>query len=356
MTGGPTRRELLLGGTAAGILLAAGCRREAPIAQPGPGSTGLAGGGVGPRSFPVTIEHRYGTATIPAEPQRVVALGLTDVDAILALGVKPVGFIDWYGPYPKADIRNGLWPWSHTAVGDAKPTVMPRNDDKFNFESIAALRPDLLVAQYTGMTEEEYQTASRIAPTVAQGKDFPDFEAPWDVTTGIIGRALGREARAAELVTGVKERFAAARRANPQFAGRTAMLVDFFEGTVFARGPKEPHGKVLAELGFGYPAEVAKLIPTDKVLAELSLEQLDLFDTADVVIVGGFDDQNPLLSNPLYQGLDIVRQGRVVPGTEPVEGALYWASVTSLPFAIERLVPQLTAAVDANPATAVPGA
>lgn len=44
--------------------------------------------------FPVTVEHKYGTTEIPAEPQRIVTLGLSDRDAVLALGKKPVGAVD----------------------------------------------------------------------------------------------------------------------------------------------------------------------------------------------------------------------------------------------------------------------
>jgi len=356
--GGLPRRAFLLGGSAAAVVVAAGCGSDSDSDDSATTIVSGTGSGAAPRdgAFPVTIEHRYGQTTVEQEPQRVFAAGLTDIDPILALGVTPVGFIDWYGEYPAADIRNGLWPWAHDLADGADVTVLPRNDDVFNFEAIAALRPDLIIAQYTGMSEADYRTASEIAPTVAQSLDFPDFETPWDVTTQIIGQALGRPERATELTAEVQQHFADARAAHPEFHGRTAMLVDYFESVIYARGPNEPHGKVLAELGFGYPPAIEELIPADNVLAELSLEQLELLDTADVLIVGDFAGTGELTGNPLYQALEVVQQGRVVPGVEPVEGALYWASVLSLPFAIERLVPMLAAAVDADPATGIPAA
>lgn len=338
---GFTRRQFIAGGLSLAALAACG-RTATQDAEQGQSTAGS--------GFPVTLEHKYGSTIIEKAPERVVVLGLTDIDPVLALGVIPLGFIDWYGEYPKADIRGGLWPWSHAAVGDARPTVMPRNEDKFNFETIASLRPDILIAQYSGMTEQEYETASQIAPTVAQSADFPDFEMPWDVTTRVIGKALGRSAKAEELITGVKERFAAARKDHPEFQGKDAMLVGIYEGIIYARGPKEPHGKVLAELGFSYPEQIAALIPSDNVLAELSLEQIELLET-DVLLVGEFDSAGELIKHPLYLNLNVVKESRVVPGTEPVEGALYWASVASLPYAIDRLVPMLAAATDGDPAT-----
>lgn len=159
---GPVMRRTAL---VAAMVLLAGCTAQSSDVPDA--DSGVEGGG----AFPVTIEHEYGSTTIEREPRRVVAIGLTDIDPILALGVVPVGFIDWYGEYDKADIRNGLWPWSHDLAGDAEP--------------------DLLIAQYSGMTEQEYELASQIAPTVAQSADYPDFEMPWDLTTRRIGEALG---------------------------------------------------------------------------------------------------------------------------------------------------------------------
>jgi iron complex transport system substrate-binding protein len=35
---------------------------------------------------PVTIAHKHGSTTIRSEPARIVTVGLTDQDALLALG------------------------------------------------------------------------------------------------------------------------------------------------------------------------------------------------------------------------------------------------------------------------------
>jgi len=58
-------------------------------------------------AFPVTVPHRFGSTTIPAEPKRVVSLGYTDRDAILALGVVPVAIREFTGEKPSATWRRG---------------------------------------------------------------------------------------------------------------------------------------------------------------------------------------------------------------------------------------------------------
>jgi ABC-type Fe3+-hydroxamate transport system substrate-binding protein len=57
-------------------VLVAGCGEETRTREAG-----------GP-SFPVTIEHKFGTTEIPAAPKRVVAVGFNDQDFALAVGVE----------------------------------------------------------------------------------------------------------------------------------------------------------------------------------------------------------------------------------------------------------------------------
>lgn len=145
-----TRRRLLgAAGSVSVGLMVAGC---------GSDPAGTAAAKEGP--FPVTIEHAFGSAEIPAAPPRVVSVGYSDQDAILALGVVPVGLRDWFGDQP-----NAVWPWAQPLLGGAAPEVLPL--DALNFEAIAALEPDLIVGRSTfDLTSEEYETLSRIALTV----------------------------------------------------------------------------------------------------------------------------------------------------------------------------------------------
>ena len=75
-------------------------------------------------AFPVTIEHKYGTTTIEAAPERVVVAGLREQDALLALGVVPVATTEWFGKHPGA-----IFPWATDELGDGKvPTVLASTD------------------------------------------------------------------------------------------------------------------------------------------------------------------------------------------------------------------------------------
>ena len=163
-------------------------------------------------AFPVTISHKYGETTIPAPPERVVSVGFTDQDALLAVGVVPVGIRDWYGDQPFA-----TWPWAIDELGDAEPTVLPSTE--LNFEQISALRPDLIIGITSGMTEQEYDTLSAIAPTIAQSGEYIDYGVPWQEATLVTGEATGHAAEAQALVDDVEAQIADVAADHPEWEG-----------------------------------------------------------------------------------------------------------------------------------------
>jgi iron complex transport system substrate-binding protein len=123
-------------------------------------------------AFPFTIEHKYGSTTVTEKPERIVLVGLTEQDALLALGIVPVATRGWYGERPGA-----IFEWAQDKLGDAEvPVVLPGAE--LNIEQIAGLNPDVIVGLYAGLTQEEYDTLSKIAPTVAQPAEYVDWGIP----------------------------------------------------------------------------------------------------------------------------------------------------------------------------------
>lgn len=302
-------------------------------------------------AFPVTIEHRYGSTQVPAAPQRVVTVGLTDHDTVLALGVTPVALTDWFGDQP-----DGVWPWARELLGDAQPVTLDSSD--LNFEQIAGAAPDLILAVNSGLTQEQYDTLSQIAPTVAQSGDHVDYGTPWQEQTRIIGAALGRADRAEELVAEVEAKFAAAREQNPQFVGATGVIgLTSADGTYYLYGPEDARARFLADLGFTLKPEIAQLAG-DQFFATVSAERFDLVDADALVWIAATQAEiDALRSNPAYQAQPAVQQGRdVFPPYDPLGAALSYNNVLSLPFAIDGMVPLLQAAVDGDPATRAPAA
>jgi iron complex transport system substrate-binding protein len=79
------------------LVLLAGCGTGGGSAD---GSGGEATASAGEGAFPTKVEHKYGTTTVPVRPRRIVSVGLTEQDTILALGYKPIATTEWYGEQP----------------------------------------------------------------------------------------------------------------------------------------------------------------------------------------------------------------------------------------------------------------
>lgn len=289
--------------------------------------------------FPVTIEHKFGSTTITEAPQRVVAIGYTEQDPLLALGVQPVAVRYWYGDAP-----NAIFPWAEDALEGEAPEVLNMPYGALNYEAILALAPDLISAVSAGITLEEYDLLSQIAPTIAQSGEYIDFGMPWQEATQTIGDAVGRSEQAEAAVAEVEALFEDARTRNPQFAEKTvAVIYSYGPGQYGFYTDQDVRGRFFSELGFIFPDELVE-IAGESFYADLSAERLDLLDQDLIAVLnlqfieGG---QEALEADPLFGQLQAVQDGRVLYLSEQEENALGFSSVLSLPFALEGVLPKL---------------
>jgi iron complex transport system substrate-binding protein len=198
------------------------------------------------QSFPVTLKHGLGETTIPAQPQRVVTWGWSAQDVLLDLGVVPVGIP--FFPYGGGD--DGMLPWTLEAIeraGGTPPTVLPDSTEP-PIEAIAGLKPDLILAPYSGVTPEEYELLSRIAPVVPFPGD-PWFIS-WQEVVELSGRAIGKPEEAARLIADTEVMLEAEMAKYPEAAGTVfANTVNRTDGTVAIRVARDPRVKVFTDLG-----------------------------------------------------------------------------------------------------------
>lgn len=291
-------------------------------------------------AFPVTIAHKYGSTTIEQRPERIVTVGLTDHDALLALGVVPVGTTEWFGGHP-----GSIHPWAQEYLNGVIPEAVGAGEG-YNFEKIAALQPDLILGLYSGLTEEEFGLLSAIAPTVAQPAEYVDWGIPWQELTLTTGKILGELERAETLVADVEERFAQAREQYPEFEGMRGVTATLYEG-IWVYGPEDPRGRFLSTLGFESPEWVAE-VSGNRFGGSISLEKSELLDI-DVVIWLDSAETVADIAGPVYQNLAIHREGREVfldDAAEPVlTSATSFVTVLSLPYLLDELAPRLAEAM-----------
>jgi iron complex transport system substrate-binding protein len=311
---------------------------------------------VSAQTFPVTVEHIYGSTTIEAEPQRVVSVGMHEQDFLYALGVSPVGVKEWWGEHPYA-----TWSWAEDErlALEAEPEVMTA--DGINLEWVAAQSPDLIIAIYVTMDEQTYDLLSQIAPVVVTPAGYEAWGAPWQAELRIIDQATsGTTTKSDAIVADFAQRYEEVREQYPQLAGKTGTNIYLNEdGSFTAWGSKDLASKFLIDLGLTFPPELDALAQPDNRI-DVSAENIDLLDMDVAVwpIDSGAESQQQTIENMgLYQALDLAKQGRSV-WLDDDDGLAYaamsWQTPLSLGYLLDILPAKLAAAVDGDPATTVP--
>ncbi|MGW0790526.1 iron-siderophore ABC transporter substrate-binding protein [Streptomyces sp. NPDC002911] len=336
----PRRRlAATLSAVALGAGLLAGCGSDSAD-DTGDKAPAAAGGG----AFPVTVEHAFGSTEVSKDPERVVSVGYTDDQAILALGIKPVGMVDQYpNPAGTSPDINTQWPWVKDKWGGTRPEVVMSNGDSGpNYEKIASLRPDLIIAVYSEIDQAAYDKLSKIAPTVGRTKGEKEpFSAPWQDNAAHIAKALGKEDEGAALVKGVQDKLDAAAEAHPEFADRTAVALSWYENSVAPFTTTDVRGRLITGIGFKGATKIDE-IADGKFYTKLSPERIDLVDVDRIFVINDKADQEALKKFELFANLSAAKEGKVsylLDSEGPAVGAaMSQGTLLSLPYAIDELV------------------
>lgn len=314
------------------ILLALAGLLTACASDPGPAAAPSGSDG----AFPVRIDNAFGTAEIPARPQRVVALGVTDADPVLALGVTPVALAG-YSFYEKT---GGLGPWARGLVRGEAPQVLTETEP--NLERIAALRPDVIIALSSSIDQAAYDQLTAIAPVVARPAGTIAFGVSRTDQMRAVATALGETARGEELIRTADAAFSDAVAAHPEFRGKVGATVLPFDGKYGAFTAADARGQFMTGLGFVQPPAIAERDDRKSFYVEVSSEQSGLLD-GDVLVMLADEGaaKQQVDSDPVLRQVPVVARGDMVVPDADTRGAMTYNSVLSAPFALERLVPQL---------------
>jgi len=297
-------------------------------------------------TFPVTVKHALGETTIEKQPERVTTIGWGNQDVALALGIAPVGVDDQTWSMDGSD-GLGVYEWTLDAydeLGADEPVVFSTADGT-DFEAIADTQPDVILAGYSGVTEEEYATLSEIAPTVA----YPDaaWLTPWRDVILTDSAALGLADKGEALVGSLEEQIADA-TADSAFEGKKAAFfymsaADLSTISIYGKG--DSRTAFLSDLGFDLP-ELAGDV--DTFYQDISAENADQLADIDVIVSYGDGDEllEALRADPLWSTLAAVQNGAVVTvGSGDALSGAVTPTALSIPWMLKDYVALLDGAV-----------
>ncbi|CAH0151285.1 Fe(3+)-citrate-binding protein YfmC [Microbacterium oxydans] len=342
-----TRRgAALVAAAIAAALTLAGCTASADTAESAPTSTDG-----------VVIEHAHGETVIAEKPQRVVTLGWMTSDIVAALGTNPVGMEEVWGAG-----ESGFQPWFEDYVTEEYgelPEIIPFTDDGPNYEAIKALKPDLILSLYSGITDVQYERLTEIAPTV------PYIERAWDPSTWedmtrTIGTALSEDAKAEELIAETEEQITTLADAHPEFDGKT-----FVWGLTLNEGGTDlgvyleydPRVRITEALGFTSTSAMDDFLSTaegDNWYTGVSLEKL--YDVqADLFAAWGSsaDEGTYTVENKVVSRWEPIEAGSyVIYADDAQASAISAPTVLSLKYILPTYVDDLAAALQGEPTIA----
>ena len=286
--------------------------------------------------FPLTLTHALGETVIEKQPERVVAIGWGNLDIPLALGIAPVGVSRV--TYGAAD-DNGLFYWTNeafNALGIEEPNVFD-DTDGLDFEAINNAEPDLILAAYSGISQEEYDQLSEIAPVAAYKEAWATT---WQDLTLDNGKALGKEEAAKALVDETSAMIQEKAAAFPDIQGLTAAYCYFDTsnlGSFYVYMPKDPRAAYLIDLGLDLPENIRALDDGSFFFMTVSSENIDVLKDLDLIVTWGEDDTlSALQADPLINQVPAIQRGSVVFLSN--NSALISASCTPTPLSIKATI------------------
>lgn len=293
--------------------------------------------------FPTVIEHAFGRTIIPERPQRIVTLGWSGEDPVIAMGRVPVAMTGYpYWP-------DGISAWNRARIGSEMPVLM---NGIIDYEQIALLRPDLILAISSGLNAASYRRLSRIAPVVGW-VDSP-WSSDWRKQTMLTGQALGYHCEAAGLISNVDGLMDAFRTDFPEIQGRTFALISHFpqQNSCDVYLPGDMRLEMFAALGLSPSPGVAGLgnARDGRYSRTISLERLEILD-CDILIAWFAEGAEAALdSQPILRTIPSIRQGAFVSLEKPEEiWAVLTPTVLSIPYGFPEIVRKISLAAKRLP-------
>ncbi|WP_159803205.1 iron-siderophore ABC transporter substrate-binding protein [Arthrobacter zhaoguopingii] len=344
----PLRTRALL--AAAAVLSVSACS-TGPASGESAGSGGNEAGAAD--AFPVTIEHAFGETVLEEKPERVATVSWVNADVSLALGVVPVGMpTDTYGGNDQ-----GSTPWKDAKleelgapIGSDDAPVQYSETDGLPFDDIAATDPDVILAAYSGLSQEDYDTLSDIAPVVA----YPEtaYGTAWQDSTRLVGEALGLPEQAEDLVADTEKAIDDAAADYPQLEGKS-----FIYGTLDPAGAEpvslytanDNRPRFLSSLGMKQAEVISSAAEgSDEFFIPWSAERANELES-DVFVTWVPDEatKDAVATDPLLGQIPAVKSGALVADSNnTLTLSISAASPLSLPWALEKFLPLLGDAVD----------
>lgn len=253
-------------------------------------------------SKPYTVEHAMGTTEIKGNPKRVVILTNEGTEALLALGVKPVGAVQsWTGN-----------PWYKHIEGDMKGVKSVGNEGEPSVETIASLKPDLIIGNKM-RHEKIYEQLSAIAPTVYS----ETLRGDWKENFKLYAKAVNKEEEGNKVTTDFDKRVEELKGKLGDKLNQKVSIVRFMPGDVRIYHKDTFSGVILDQLGFARPKGQDQPDFAEKNVTKERIPAMD----GDILFYMTYDPaeskgeapklEEEWINDPLFKNLNVAKNNNI---------------------------------------------
>jgi iron complex transport system substrate-binding protein len=245
-----------------------------------------------------TVKHAMGETQVPSNPSRVIILTNEGTEALLALGVKPLGAVkSWQGE-----------PWYDHIKDKMQDVTVLGEETQPNLELIATLKPDLIIGSKI-RHEKVYSQLSAMAPTVFSEK----LSGNWKSNFALYAEALNKKAEGDAVLADFDKRVEEAKVKLGDKTKNQISIVRFLNGKVRLYMKDTFAGVLFNQLGFARPPAQDK----DEFVQVIEKEQMPLADGDVLFYWVDYDDQeasayrDEWFNDPLWKNLNVAKANQV---------------------------------------------
>lgn len=247
-----------------------------------------------------TVEHAMGSTTLEKTPERVVILTNEGTEALLAMGVTPVGAVQsWTGD-----------PWYDHIADEMKDAKVVGVESQVTLEAIAALKPDLIIGNKMRQ-EEIYEQLKAIAPTV-----FAEtLRGDWKENFKLYAKALNKEEKGNEVLAKYDGRISDLKGKIGDKLSMEVSMVRFMTGDVRIYHKDTFSGVILNELGFARPESQNVDDFAEKGVTKERMPAMDgdilFYFTYEVGDGEASQLEKDWIEDPLFKKLEVAQKGEI---------------------------------------------
>ena len=280
------------------------------------------------------------TSDANGSEERIVTMGLGDVDTVLALGEQPVGYATWQ--QEGSGDPSGLGPWARDKL-TVDPNPIRDTTTEFSTdtaERVASLNPTKIIAVNSGLEADKKALLEQIAPTTFHSDAYEDWQVPWDEQIKEISKALNKEAEGEKLIADSEQAFQDFREAHPELQGKTAVIGMPYDGKFGVYTSGDGRGSFIEKLGFKIPEKFNG--DGSSFFLDWSPENYVDFNDVDYLFVLDYYGAIDALKNDAtFMDLDVNKRGGVYWLDTDTANAMSMPNPLTIPYAIDQFKKQL---------------